>query len=403
MSEHENPTASTTTPPVDLEIKDAKLIFDAVWADLEQEIGLENLCFPRDIYWLNGAPGAGKGTQTRFIMEYKGLTSQPIVVSDLLHSPEARRLIDAGMMVGDREVTGLVVRKLLNEEFQNGAIVDGFPRTHVQVHILRMFYEKLNDLRERAIGTPRESRFHKPHFHIVVLFVDETEAVRRQLLRGQRAIDHNEHVRRSGMGEMMEVRKTDLSEEAARNRYRTFKHVTYEALKTLREVFQYHFIDAGGTVAQVQQSIVNELRYQSSLELDEKTFDRLRIIPLASEVVQHCRQDLVRRLDYYERTHPALFAKVVEMILFQFTPIIQMHSISGIAHFNTEDPLLNDRLALHMLIDIFSERGYHAAVNIDNMEIADRVDLPTGKIIMRTKKVHRFTIRFSGIELRRDR
>jgi adenylate kinase family enzyme len=31
-----------------------------------------------------GAPGAGKGTVTRFILEHRGLTSQPIITSDLL-------------------------------------------------------------------------------------------------------------------------------------------------------------------------------------------------------------------------------------------------------------------------------------------------------------------------------
>ena len=53
---------------LDLEIKDAQLIFNRVWAKLEREHGLEKLRFPREIFWLNGAPGAGKGTQTRFIM-----------------------------------------------------------------------------------------------------------------------------------------------------------------------------------------------------------------------------------------------------------------------------------------------------------------------------------------------
>ena len=66
----------------DLEVKDAQLIFQAVWHELEEEVGVENLRFPAEIFWLNGSPGAGKGTQTAFIMEFRDLTEKPIIVSD---------------------------------------------------------------------------------------------------------------------------------------------------------------------------------------------------------------------------------------------------------------------------------------------------------------------------------
>jgi len=55
----------------DLEVKDAQLIFHSIWHELEQEVGVENLHFPAEIFWLNGSPGAGKGTQTSFIMEFR--------------------------------------------------------------------------------------------------------------------------------------------------------------------------------------------------------------------------------------------------------------------------------------------------------------------------------------------
>ena len=75
----------------DLEVKDAQLIFHSIWHELEQEVGVENLHFPAEIFWLNGSPGAGKGTQTAFIMEFRDLTEKPIIVSELLNSPEARK------------------------------------------------------------------------------------------------------------------------------------------------------------------------------------------------------------------------------------------------------------------------------------------------------------------------
>jgi adenylate kinase len=54
-----------------------------------------------------------------------------------------------------------------------------------------------------------------------------------------------------------------------------------------------------------------------------------------------------------------------------------------------------------MLIDIFSERGYHAVVDLHRIEVPDRVDLSTGAIKCRVKKVYRIQIRFQGSEIRR--
>ena len=88
---------------LDLEVKDAQLIFQSVWQNLESELDGDNMHFPAEIFWLNGAPGAGKGTQTAFIMEFRDFTEKPIVVSDLLKSPEARKMMDAGMLAGDRD------------------------------------------------------------------------------------------------------------------------------------------------------------------------------------------------------------------------------------------------------------------------------------------------------------
>src|SRR5688572_25031085 len=50
---------------VDLEVKDARVIFTAAWEGLEEEVGREHLRFPKEIILLGGAPGAGKGTHTR--------------------------------------------------------------------------------------------------------------------------------------------------------------------------------------------------------------------------------------------------------------------------------------------------------------------------------------------------
>jgi adenylate kinase len=395
------PKESLAKRTLDLEIKDAQLIFNAVWSELLEEFGEEKLAFPREIFWLNGAPGAGKGTQTRFIMEYCGLTAKPVVISDLLNSPEARRLKDAGMMVGDREVTSLLFKELLHPRNGTGVVVDGFPRTKVQVECLKLFYQKLASLRSKFLGTPHESDFHRPIFHIIVLYVEEAVSVNRQLERGRKVLDHNEQVKSTGSGSLEETRKTDLSVEAARNRYRTFKEITYESLTSLRQIFHYHFINAQRSIEEVQASIVGELKYQSSLELDQVTNDLISRIPVAPEIVIHARQDLVERLEHYTKRHLELFEQIVSLIDKKFMPIVLRHAVSGRAYINSEDGVFEDPQALAIAIDIFSERGYHAAVDIRQEEVPDRFDLQTGKIHTRRKKVFRFSIHFQGSVIRR--
>jgi adenylate kinase len=213
--------------------------------------------------------------------------------------------------------------------------------------------------------------------------------------------EHNQEIRRSGIGELLEERSTDLSEDAARHRYRVFKEKTYDALQSLREVFHFHFVNAQGSLDEVQRNIVNELQYQSTLELDPRTYDRLRDIPIASEIIVHARQELVRRLDNYEVNNNELFQQVIQFIQAKFMPIVRRHAISGLAHINTEDPLFDDPLSLAMFIDIFSERGYHAVVDVHRIEVPDRFDVGTGQITCRTKKVYRIQVRFAGSEIRR--
>ena len=54
-----------------------------------------------------------------------------------------------------------------------------------------------------------------------------------------------------------------------------------------------------------------------------------------------------------------------------------------------------------MLIDIFSERGFFAIVDIHREEVPESVDKDTFKINFRTKRVYRVRINFSGSEIRR--
>jgi len=234
------------------ESSDALQIFDSVWTEIESKLGMENLRFPSKIFWLNGAPGSGKGTQTDVLLEVCGLTAQPIVISDLLQSPEAKHLKDLGIMVGDREVTNLILRKLLEPEFADGAIVDGFPRTQPQVDCIKALHSNIDKLSSEMGEVP----FPKSEFHVILFFVDETVSVQRQLYRGRKAA---EETKEAG-AEVEELRKTDQSEEAARHRYQVFEETTYEPLKSLRGVFPFHFIDAHGTIEEVRECIFEEFK-----------------------------------------------------------------------------------------------------------------------------------------------
>lgn len=385
----------------DLEIKDAQLIFNRVWKKLETDYGREKLYFPKEVILLGGAPGAGKGTNTDFIRELRDITAEPIIVSQLLDSPDAQKVKASGGMVGDQEVVDIIFRKLLEPEQQNGALLDGFPRTKVQVECLKLLYDEMIILRKEHSDKQDAANFKQPMFHIMVLFVDESESVARQLKRGRQVIAHNEEVKESGIGELWEERPTDFNKSLARNRYRVFKEQTYDALVSLKQIFHYHFINAQAPLREVQQNIIRELEYQSSLELDPRTFDKLRKMPVASEIVRHARQDMVRRLDEYEIENPELFGKVLHFISEKMMPIVIRHAITGRANINSEDELFEDPLALAMLLDVFSERGYHANVDIHRIEIPDRIDLETGKITCHFKKVYRFGIKFKGSLIRR--
>lgn len=385
---------------VDLEIKDAQLIFSAVWTDLLEKHPIEELRFPRELIWLGGAPGAGKGTNTPFIAKARNITAPPVIVSSLLTTPQAVAMKNAGRMVGDREVIGLLFEELLLPQYHDGVIVDGFPRTQVQVECLKMFYQAMLDLHDQFRETPLARYFRKPMFRIALLFVGEEVSIQRQLKRGREIREHNAQVRASGIGELLEERPTDVDSELCRKRYRVFKETTFEALQSLRDFFPFHFVDAERDLHEVQQSILDEFRYQSSLELSQKVFERIRDIPIASELALHARQELVERLESYEAEHSALFEKVVQLLEKKVIPIVRVHSISGRSTITREDELLEDPLALRIMLDVLSERGFHAAMDIIRMDVPERIDPQTWEITCRTKKIYRLEVRYQQSEIR---
>jgi len=379
----------------------ASTIFLSAWSNIETRVESGTARLPREIIWLGGAPGAGKGTNTPFILRERSITAPPIVTSDLLNSPEMRRVKDSGSLVGDADVVRLLFERLLEPAHTTGVVVDGFPRTEIQVECVKLFYERMLDLRADHRGTPKAALFPKPLFQIVVLYVEERESVERQLKRGRELVAHNERVRETGVGRLLEERATDLSEESCRQRYRVFMDQTYHVLQRLKEVFHFHVINAQGDIASVERAIIQEFEYQSSLELDEETYDAMHHIPLASEIVVAARQHLVERLESYQRESPDLFRRIIEIIDQEFLPAILLHAITGMAKLTSDNELFANPLALSMLVDILNERGYRTCATVEMREVPSRMDVATHYIICTRKPRYRFELLFQGSRIRR--
>ncbi|WP_427983402.1 adenylate kinase [Agarivorans sp.] len=93
---------------------------------------------------LLGAPGAGKGTQAQFIMERYGIPQ--ISTGDMLRAAvkagtdlgkKAKEVMDAGQLVSDELIIGLVKERIQQEDCQKGFLLDGFPRTIPQADAMK--------------------------------------------------------------------------------------------------------------------------------------------------------------------------------------------------------------------------------------------------------------------------
>ena len=93
---------------------------------------------------LLGAPGAGKGTQANFIKEKYNIPQ--ISTGDMLRAAikagselgiAAKKVMDAGGLVSDDIIIGLVQERLKQDDCANGYLFDGFPRTVAQADSMK--------------------------------------------------------------------------------------------------------------------------------------------------------------------------------------------------------------------------------------------------------------------------
>ena len=120
---------------------------------------------------LLGGPGSGKGTQAQFITEKFGVPQ--ISTGDMLRAAvragtplglEAKKTMDAGQLVSDATILGLIQERIQAGDCENGFLLDGFPRTVAQADGLA------------AMGVALD--------HVVEIAVDDEEIIRR--LSGRR-------------------------------------------------------------------------------------------------------------------------------------------------------------------------------------------------------------------------
>lgn len=107
---------------------------------------------------LLGSPGSGKGTQAQFITEKYGIPQ--ISTGDMLRAAvkagtplgvEAKKVMDAGGLVSDDIILGLIKERITNADCNNGFLLDGFPRTIAQAEGLITMQVEIDYVIEIAV------------------------------------------------------------------------------------------------------------------------------------------------------------------------------------------------------------------------------------------------------------
>lgn len=177
---------------------------------------------------LFGPPGAGKGTQSDFLIRKYNLFD--ISTGDLLRKEmangtrlgvEAQGIIAAGGLVSDEMIVQIIENTITGNPNAHGFLFDGFPRTYIQAYILEGLMLNL----------------HTSLTCLISLVVPEEESVRRLLQRGVT----------SG--------RTDDNEAVIRNRLREYNEKTLPVLQYFKDRGLYREVDGTQTIEAVRDLI----------------------------------------------------------------------------------------------------------------------------------------------------
>ena len=107
---------------------------------------------------LLGSPGSGKGTQAQFITQKYAIVQ--ISTGDMLRAAvregtplgvEAKQVMDAGGLVSDEIILGLIKERIAQSDCVNGFLLDGFPRTIAQAEGLAAMGVKIDTVIEIVV------------------------------------------------------------------------------------------------------------------------------------------------------------------------------------------------------------------------------------------------------------
>lgn len=185
-----------------------------------------------------GAPGAGKGTQSKFIIQTYNLNH--LSTGDLLREEvrletelglKAKPIMEAGNYVSDEIIIGMIENKFRDNSMANGFIFDGFPRTVAQAEALDSML-----LNQNTNITA-----------VILLEVEESELVKRIL---KRAIDEG---------------RTDDNVDSVLTRLRNYHHKTIPVVDYYRAKGKLLQVNGVGLVEDIFDQIkefIDHSRYQ---------------------------------------------------------------------------------------------------------------------------------------------
>ena len=189
---------------------------------------------------LFGPPGAGKGTQSEFLIKEYNLYH--VSTGDLLRKEianksrlglEAQSIIAAGGLVSDEIIVQIIEKTITDNPNCNGFLFDDFPRTYVQSYILEGLMLKLNTSLNCLIS----------------LELAEEESVTRLLNRGKI----------SG--------RSDDNERVIRNRLSEYKEKTLPVLQFYKDKGVFHEIDGSRPIEEVTAPIRTIINQELSKQL----------------------------------------------------------------------------------------------------------------------------------------